>query len=161
MKIAHIIELASAMNSKGTKKISLRWDDFADRLFVREESSGRDYGIQDSRLDDVIDMIENPKGGKIDKATIDLLVQEIERLRYEVESLKKSDYRLVLGIKKKEPAPLSDYDKLIAYYFFLYNNDLGQGQGKLWPGMRYMPKGWVELRWKNTVEYWRERGYDI
>ena len=158
MKIKEMIELASAMNSKGTKRITLKYNDRTDMLFIQEDENIKP--IRDDRFDDLMDRpIPEPE---VNKATIELLKEELNLLNYQLTELKEKSERLIyIKVKKKQPAPLTQFENKVAYYYFLYNNDLGQGEGKLWPGMRRMPKGWVEMKWHSIVAHYTGLGYWI
>ena len=154
-----MIELVSALNSRGTKKISLKWNDETDTLYIQENEEIKP--IRDDRFDDLMEIVDRPDPKpEVDMKTIDLLKEELEKMRYEVVTIREI-LKLIKFKVKKKPAPLTDFEKKVGYYHFLYTNDCGQGEGKLWPGMRYMPKGWVALRWASIVTHYASLGYDI
>lgn len=157
MNIRDIVELASALNSKGNKKIALKWNDRKDLLFIQEEDIIKP--IRDSRFDELMD--KPAPEPMIDAATIELLKSELDKMRFEITSLIEKDKNNLSIRVRRKPAPLTKEERTIEYYRYLYNNDLGQGDGKIWPGMPILGRRYVEARWKRISNFYQSIGYWI
>jgi hypothetical protein len=156
MRVDRLIELTSILNRDGDKKISLKWDTTKDILIVFENETEKE--IKSELINNLENVVNDLKS---DMRIYNTIKDEVHKINKEIERVISMTENITYYKLKKKSAPLTPKEQQISYYHFIYTNDLGQGEGKLWPEMKVIPFSWIMERWDNIVKKYKDLGYDI